>query len=36
MKTILNLTTDIIQNAPFEELLKHANHLVQLTVDQSW
>lgn len=36
MKTKLNLKTDIIQDAPFEELLKHANYLVQLTVDQSW
>lgn len=36
MKTKLNLTTDIIQDAPFEELLKHANYLVQVTVEQSW
>lgn len=36
MKTKLNLTTDIIQDAPFEELLKHANYLVRVTVEQSW
>ena len=36
MKTTLNLTADTIQDAPFEELIKHANYLVQLNVEQSW
>lgn len=36
MKIQLNLKSDIIHDAPFEELLKHANYLVHLTVEQSW